>query len=404
MRIASPLPNFGGWPVTPARYLFERQQRLAWESDEIVTAFRDGVVTLRSNRRIEGFTNAIQEFGYQGVRPGDLVIHSMDGFAGAIGVSDSTGKASPVVHVYQARNGADPRFFAYTLRVLAAQGFVAALAKGIRERSTAFDSEVFRSLVFTVPSSSTQTAIANFLDTESARIEAVIAKKRRLEFLVVARFRTLVDNVVAKGSAVEARRVTSLITSGPRGWSGMVGDEGAPFIRSANLRRDDLTLQTDNLQRVNVVRTPESTRSKVEDGDVVIGITGANTGWVGVVRGDLSAGYVSQHVAIMRPNGVLPEWLAFSLFGSTVQGPLLANQYGGTKQQVGLDDLAGIRLFVPSLKEQRELVDRLVESDQNRRSLTARLSEQVELLREHRQALITAAVTGQVDIPGMSAA
>ncbi|MCX9076370.1 MAG: hypothetical protein OIN84_00190, partial [Candidatus Methanoperedens sp.] len=58
-------------------------------SDETVTCFRDGVVTLRKNRRLEGFTESLKEIGYQGVRKGDLVIHAMDAFAGAVGVSDS---------------------------------------------------------------------------------------------------------------------------------------------------------------------------------------------------------------------------------------------------------------------------------------------------------------------------
>ena len=56
--------------------------------------FRDGQVTLRSNRREDGFTNAVKEIGYQHIAKGDLVVHAMDGGFGAIGVSDSAGKAS----------------------------------------------------------------------------------------------------------------------------------------------------------------------------------------------------------------------------------------------------------------------------------------------------------------------
>ncbi len=112
-RIATSAP----WPSRAARWLFKRQNRPPRESDSIVTAFRDGEVTLRENRRVEGFTNAIAEHGYQGVRAGDLVIHSMDGFAGAIGISDSHGKASPVVHCYQPSEDVDPRFYAYLTQV-----------------------------------------------------------------------------------------------------------------------------------------------------------------------------------------------------------------------------------------------------------------------------------------------
>src|SRR3954467_11741292 len=84
------------WAVKRAKFLFSLAQRQPREGDGIVTAFRDGQVTLRSNRRTDGFTNAMKEAGYQGVRKGDLVIHAMDAFAGAIGVSDSDGKCTPV--------------------------------------------------------------------------------------------------------------------------------------------------------------------------------------------------------------------------------------------------------------------------------------------------------------------
>ncbi len=87
------------WALRKSKYIFNRVQREVRSVDGVVTAFRDGQVTLRSNRRTEGFTESIKEIGYQGVRKGDLLVHAMDGFAGAIGVSDSDGKCSPVCSV-----------------------------------------------------------------------------------------------------------------------------------------------------------------------------------------------------------------------------------------------------------------------------------------------------------------
>lgn len=52
------------------------------DSDDVVTCFRDGTVTLRKNRRVRGFTEALKEIGYQGIRRGDLVIHAMDASCG----------------------------------------------------------------------------------------------------------------------------------------------------------------------------------------------------------------------------------------------------------------------------------------------------------------------------------
>src|SRR5712692_6889 len=87
------------WELERAKWLFRKMDRPVREQDEVVTCFRDGVVTLRKNRRVRGFTESLKEIGYQGIRRGDLVIHAMDGFAGAIGVADSDGKGTPVYSV-----------------------------------------------------------------------------------------------------------------------------------------------------------------------------------------------------------------------------------------------------------------------------------------------------------------
>ena len=84
------------WDTEKGKWLFFKEERPTRPEDDIVTAFRDGEVTLRKNRRTDGFTNALKEHGYQGIRKGDLVVHAMDAFAGAIGVSDSDGKSTPV--------------------------------------------------------------------------------------------------------------------------------------------------------------------------------------------------------------------------------------------------------------------------------------------------------------------
>ena len=80
------------WRTGRGKWLLKQMRRPIRDADEVVTCFRDGVVTLRKNRRTEGFTESLQEIGYQGIRAGDLVIHAMDAFAGAIGVADSDGK------------------------------------------------------------------------------------------------------------------------------------------------------------------------------------------------------------------------------------------------------------------------------------------------------------------------
>lgn len=91
------------WTCIKGKYILKYMQKPVKTDDGVITCFRDGEVTLRSNRREDGFTMADKEIGYQGIDVGDLVVHGMDGFAGAIGISDSRGKASPVLNVLDSR-------------------------------------------------------------------------------------------------------------------------------------------------------------------------------------------------------------------------------------------------------------------------------------------------------------
>jgi type I restriction enzyme, S subunit len=247
-----------------------------------------------------------------------------------------------------------------------------------------------------------QEVIADYLDAETARIDALIAKKRRMIDLLGLRLHETISSVTALGEPVRVRHVTSLRTSGPRGWANLVGERGQPFVRSANLRRDDIELRTDNLATVEPPGSVEAKRSRTRPGDVLIGITGANTGWVGLVRPPLSGAFVSQHVAILRPENVLPEWLAYSLFSRRSQEALLASQYGGTKQQLGLDDLGELWINRPSAQDQATAVTQLDVAKRTAKAATEALTRQLTLIQEHRQALVTAAVTGEFDLPGVA--
>lgn len=84
------------WDCQRGKYILRYVQKPVRDDDGVITCFRDGEVTLRSNRREEGFTMADKEIGYQGIDVGDLVVHGMDGFAGAIGISDSRDRKSVV--------------------------------------------------------------------------------------------------------------------------------------------------------------------------------------------------------------------------------------------------------------------------------------------------------------------
>ncbi|GGR33264.1 restriction endonuclease subunit S [Streptomyces roseolus] len=128
-----------GLPVQPVRHLLAKVVRPAVAGEGTVTAYRDGHVTERSLRRADGYTlSGSTEAQGQQVVPGDVVIHGLDGFAGAIGVSEAFGNCSPVYHVCEPRNGGDAHFFGRLLRLLALQGYLGNFATSTRERAVDF--------------------------------------------------------------------------------------------------------------------------------------------------------------------------------------------------------------------------------------------------------------------------
>lgn len=164
------------WRIMRGKNCLYVLSRPILESDEIITCFRDGEVTLRKNRREEGFTNALLECGYQGVEPGDLVVHGMDGFAGAIGISDSRGKASPVLNVLDSDQ--NKRFIMYYLRALAVRNVFLALSTGIRVRSCDLRWNKLATIPYVLPPFAEQSAIADYLDEKCGAIDEIIEQAK----------------------------------------------------------------------------------------------------------------------------------------------------------------------------------------------------------------------------------
>lgn len=163
----------------------------------VVTAYRDGVVTLRSNRRDEGYTLSDTEHGYQEVRPGDLVFHALDGFAGAVGISDSHGNATPVYHVCEPIYEDDPAYLALLLRYLGVSGYLATQAPNVRQRSVDFRNwSTFARVPVSLPSAQEQRRVVAEVRMQTAKIDTLIAETERFVELVRERRSALITAAV----------------------------------------------------------------------------------------------------------------------------------------------------------------------------------------------------------------
>jgi type I restriction enzyme S subunit len=298
---------------------------------------------------------------------------------------------------------ADPRFLGYWLESI--RSAWSALFRSNTQDN--LNAEVVGNAPFPGWPIQAQGAIAEYLDVETARIDRMIDALGRRASLLDMRKRAAVSTALGSvaTATVAVRRVVDLVTSGPRGWSDLVVDSGTRlFLRMANVPRDSISLRLGDVAYIEPPLAAEADRCRVRPGDVLTTITAA-IGQVAVVPAGLGEAYVSQHLALIRPapSRVVPEWLALALWTDDAQRQLDAARYGGTKQQLALDDVRDVRIPWAPLSQQRNTVGPVLRDLETLTEAWVRTRRAMDLLRERRRALITAAVTGQIEIPGVVA-
>jgi len=266
-----------------------------------------------------------------------------------------------------------------------------------------------------------QTAIAAFLDRETCKVDALVEEQRKLIDLLKEKRQAVISHAVTKGLNPDApmkssgvgwlgevpqhwevrplKRDLQFLTSGSRGWADLYADDGAIFIRIGNLTRESVELDLSDVQRVNVPEGSEGQRTRVAAGDLLFSIT-AFLGSVAVVPADIETAYVSQHVALarLRCGWLTPQWVAYVTLSLVGKSHLATQGYGGTKIQLSLEDVASLPVPTPPLTEQHEIVAFIETENARIKRLSGACEEAIRLLRERRSALISAAVTGQIDV------
>lgn len=185
------------WNIKRGKFTLKLLNRPVLDTDEVITCFRDGEVTLRRNRREDGFTVALKEIGYQGLEPGDLVIHGMDGFAGSIGISDSRGKSSPVLVVCDSDE--NKRYIMYYLRAMAYNDVFTALATGIRVRSCDLRWNKLSELPYILPSIQEQEQVAEAIESCTQNVNALMVNVQTQIEKLKSYKQSLITEVVIKG-------------------------------------------------------------------------------------------------------------------------------------------------------------------------------------------------------------
>ena len=410
-----------GWEVEKGKNILSLQKRPVRDTDEVVTCFRDGEVVLRSERRTDGFTMSDKEIGYQGINKGDIVIHGMDGFAGSMGVSKSTGKGSPVLVVCTPKYDAVPQYLIYYLRVLAQMNVFVALATGIRERSCDLRWNKIADLQFIMPSTEEQQKIADFIDSKCGEIDEAIAlqeefieelKAYKQSVITEAVTRGLNPNVKLKDSGIdwigqipqgwEETKVLNLlsmpITDGPHETPKLY-DKGIPFI-SADAVSDGYINFENKRGYISEEYYLECCKKYTpQKGDIYMIKSGASTGRTAIVETDMIFTIWSP-LAVFRvnPTYLYERFLLYVLRSDGFQKQVENKWTYGTQQNIGMRALERLIVSYPTLKEQRQIADYLDDKCTEIDNLIAIKQQKIEELKDYKKSIIYEYVTGKKEV------
>ena len=326
---------------------------------------------------------------------------------GAIGVSQYEGIISPAYFVAHIGDRAHPRFVHYLLRTRRYISEFERRGKFMPPSQFDISWEQFRSIPVALPTLSHQQAIADFLEAETARIDALIIRKRQLIDLLEKRFWAEVALNIANLNAdvVPLRRVIEGISDGPFGsslTSSHYSDQGARVVRLGNIGLAQF--KNEDKAFIPLNHYAELMKHDVREGELLMAGLGDSNRHVGraCVAPKLGKAIVKADCYCIRvdPARAEPQFLALFL-----SSPIGANQVavaarGTTRSRINLDIAKEIRVPLAPLESQSRAISiaRMLRARTSKTSGT--LAAQIELLSEHRQALITAAVTGELEVPG----
>lgn len=401
------IPN--NWEVKKGKYCLQCVQKPVKKDDDVITCFRDGEVTLRSKRREDGFTISMKEIGYQGIDVGDLIVHGMDGFAGAIGISDSRGKASPVLNVLETNN--NKRYIMYYLRSMAYNGVFLALSTGVRVRTCDTNWGKLRELPYIIPPKNEQDNIVSYLDSKCSEIDS-LTKDIQSQIITLEEYKkSIISEVVAKGLDSNVEMKDSGIE-----WVGTIPKHWTVEKIKYHLQRKE-PRNPGNVQVLSVYREygviPKDSRDDnhnvtsedtskykyVKPGNLVINKMKAWQGSLAIseYEGIVSPAYFIYHFI----DDVFNKKYFHYLIRSCYKDEFRRISTGIREGQWDLPsrDFENELVLIPPKDEQDDIVNYLDSKCSEIDAIIQTKKEQLDVLAEYKKSLIYEYVTGKKEVP-----
>ena len=402
---AGNIPQY--WNIAKGKHFMAVLERPVRDDDNVITCFRNGEVTLRSNRREDGFTVATVEAGYQGIEPGDLVVHGMDGFAGAIGISDSRGKGTPALNVLSCSE--NKKYIMYLLRAMAYTEVFMALSTGIRVRTCDTNWKKLKSLDYLIPPADEQQCIADFLNAKCAEIDALTADIQTQIDTLEQYKRSVITETVTKGLNPNAEMKDSgiqWIGNMPAHWDVVRGKYILHYMQKP-VREDDgvltcfrdgeVTLRSNRREDGFTMSDKEIGYQGIDVGDLVVHGMDGFAGSIGISD---SRGKASPVLNVLDTDQC-KRYIMYYLRSMAYSDVFIALATGIRVRSCDLrwNKLAELSYPVPPLNEQNAIVKYIDSVLSKADAVIADKKAQLATLDEYKKSLIFEYVTGKKEVP-----
>jgi type I restriction enzyme S subunit len=371
-----------------------------------------GRVIFKSDKVLNELTKAT----YQEVLAGEFLINPInlnyDLKSLRTGLSDIDTCVSPAYIVLRSGPLADKCYLKYQLHVFDVS-HMKTLGAGVRQTITFGDIGTCPTYIPPLPE---QTAIAEFLDRETGKIDELVAEQRRLMELLKEKRQAVISHAVTKGLNPHAPMKPSGIEwlgDVPVGWEVIplrrivaehrqgyystdpYVDSGVKLLRITDLRESG-TVDYDSCPRVEDRRDVDE--FILRTGDFVFARTGG-AGSFGLI-GEISEriAYASYLIRFRLYSNALPRFMRFFFLSAHFKGGIQRDIHGGVNQNVHAQDIKNQCFALPPINDQNQIADFLETELAKFDTLTAEAQRAIDLLQERRTALISAAVTGQIDV------
>jgi type I restriction enzyme S subunit len=330
----------------------------------------------------------------------------MDAFAGAVGVSDSDGKGTPVYSVCMAQGDFNNYYYAHIVREMAKTGFIQSLYRGIRERSSDFRFDVFGSQLLPIPPRSEQDQIVRFLDWKVSLINKYLSAKQKQIELINNLITLVVTNNISSHSKSRKRvRLKHLVKTplqyGANESGSDYSDKFPRYIRITDITLDGLLKNVNKLS----LSVPDYSKFLLNDGDILLARSGATIGKSFIYKEKYGpccfAGYLIR--VIPNKEKIIPEFLNYFTQTQIYKEWLNTIFIQSTIQNVSAEKYNNLQIPLPPLNEQLNIVNAISKQLENLQKLLMPIANKINLMQEYRARLISDVVSGRVDVRSVAA-